>query len=147
MEIVNVRPDAATGTTTAKEMTKTEVKENKMFAIKENIEDAVIPLAELCFKFENSVNEIIREETGFGQIVPCPEQIVRHCCTELCEKIMLSRLSADDKLDTLRRLDLLVYYAYFGGQLTICSKDEKQWENFVRNNAYLCIDMEKMKKG
>ena len=42
----------ATGTTTAKVMTKKDIKENKMFAIRESIEKEVKPLGEVIHKFD-----------------------------------------------------------------------------------------------
>ena len=128
-----------TGSTTAKKMTKTEIKEEKMFAIRERIEKTVRPLAEICFKYEDSVNETTVKEKGFAQIISTPDFIIRNYVTELCDKIMLSRMSADDKVDMLNRLDILVDYANYGGYLTAYSEDENDWDRLVRHNADLRI--------
>ena len=139
MEYSNFSDQMLTGTTTAKKMTKTEINENKMFAIKANIEKTVRPLAEICFKYEDSVNEITDKEKSFIQLTSTPDFIVSSYVTELCDKIMLSRMSADDKLDILQRLDILVDYANYGGYLKAYSEDENDWDGLVRHNADLRI--------
>ena len=128
-----------TGSTTAKKMTKTEINEEKMFAIKANIKKTVRPLAEICFKYEDSVNEITEKEKSFIQITLTPDFIVSGYVTELCDKIMLSRMSSDDKVDILNRLDILVDCANYGGYLRAYSEDENDWNGLVRHNADLRI--------
>ena len=125
-------PVADTGTTTAKKMTKTEINEEKMFAIRERIEKKVRPLVEMHFKFEESVNEITFKEAGFGQIIMPPRFIMQDIFYGLCDKVMLSRMSSDDKLDVLNKLDLLVDYVRNGAMLSVQSKDEKEWNETVR---------------
>ena len=125
-------PDAATGKTTAKKMTKTEINEDKMFAIRERIEKNVKPLAEMHFKFENSVNEITFKEAGVGEIIMTPRFIMKDIFYGLCDKVMLSRMSSDEKLDVLNKLDLLVNYVRNGAMLSVMSKDEKEWNKTVR---------------
>ena len=125
-------PVADTGTTTAKKMTKTEINEEKMFAIRERIEKKVKPLAEMHFKFEKSVNEITFKEAGFGEIIMTPRFIMQDIFYGLCDKVILSRMSSDDKLDVLNKLDLLVDYVRNGAMLSVQSKDEKEWNETVR---------------
>ena len=126
-------------TTSAKKMTKTEIKEDKMFAIRECIEKKVRPLAEMYCKFEESVNEITHKEAGFRRIIMAPRFIMHDIFYGLCDKVMLSRMSADDKLDVLNKLDLLVDYVQNGAMLSIHSENEKEWNETVRHNADLCI--------
>ena len=54
-----------TATTVAKETTKTEVKENNMYAIKATIEEYVRQLAETGSEFVDCVNKITHDEAGF----------------------------------------------------------------------------------
>ena len=135
MEYSNYSDQMLTGTTTAKKMTKTEINDNKMFAIKANIEKTVRPLAEICFKYEDSVNEITDKEKSFIQLTSTPDFIVSSYVTELCDKIMLSRMSADDKVDILNRLNDLVTYCQGGGVLTVYSEDEEVWDRVIRDTA------------
>ena len=135
MEYSNYSDQMLTGTTTAKKMTKTEINDNKMFAIKANIEKTVRPLAEICFKYEDSVNEITDKEKSFIQLTSTPDFIVSSYVTELCDKIMLSRMSADDKVDMLNRLNDLVTYCQGGGVLTVYSEDEEVWDRVIRDTA------------
>lgn len=116
-------------------MTKTEINEEKMFAIKANIEKTVRPLAEFCFKFESDVNRITVAEKGFSQITETPNFIVKNYVTGLCEMIMNSELSVDEQLDMLDRLDSLVICAKTGGYLKAYSEDEEIWDGLVRHNA------------
>lgn len=115
---------------------KKEIKEDKMFAIKENIEKTVRPLAEIRYKFAAEVNKITMDERGFGQVISKPELIVDGV-SDLCEKIMLSSMSADDKLDILQRLDILVDIVNEGGYLS--AAEETEWDELVRYNADLRI--------
>ena len=119
-------------TTSAKKMTKTEIKEDKMFAIRECIEKKVRPLAEMYCKFEESVNEITHKEAGFRRIIMAPRFIMHDIFYGLCDKVMLSRMSSDEKLDVLNKLDLLVNYVRNGAMLSVMSKDEKEWNKTVR---------------
>lgn len=130
---------AVTATTTGKKMTKTEIKEDKMFAIRECIEKKVRPLAEMYCKFEESVNEITYKEAGIGQIIMTPRFIMHDIFYGLCDKVMLSRMSADDKLDVLNKLGILVDCVQNGAMLSIHSKNEKEWNETVRYNADLCM--------
>ena len=130
---------AVTATTTEKKMTKTEIKEDKMFAIRERIDKKVRPLAEMYFKFEESVNEITHKEAGVGRIIMTPMFMMSNIFYGLCDKVMLSRMSADDKLDVLNKLDLLVDFVRNGAMLSIHSENEKEWNETVRYNADLCM--------
>jgi hypothetical protein len=128
-------PDAATGKTTAKKMTKTEIKKEEMIAIRECIEKEVRPLAEMYFQFEKSVDAITEKEKSFGHLQATPNFIVRYFVSYLCDKIIHSRMSADDKVDMLNRLNGLVYYCQSGGMLTAYSEDEEVWDRVIRDTA------------
>ena len=84
------------------------------------------------FKFENSVNEITFKEAGVGEIIMTPRFIMKEIFYGLCDKVMLSRMSSDEKLDVLNKLDLLVNYVRNGAMLSVMSKDEKEWNKTVR---------------
>ena len=131
----------ATGTTTAKVMTKKDIKENKMFAIRESIEKEVKPLGEVIHKFDKSVSEITIDELGFSWQIPNPNFIATDMCSKICDTIMQSRRSADAKLYILHKLELLVYYVNMGGYLTACSNSENRWNKMVRHNADMRIAM------
>lgn len=130
-----LRPDAATGTTTAMKMTKTEINEEKMFAIRERIEKTVRPLAENYCKFNGDVNEITVEEMGLYRRCNTPDEIVRVCVTILCEIIKNLRGSAYDKIYTLEKLEDLVNYCQDGAILGALLGDEEIWDKTVRDTA------------
>jgi hypothetical protein len=130
MKNFNLSPDAATGKTTAKKMTKTEIKKEEMIAIRECIEKEVRPLAEMYFQFEKSVDEITKKEMKVH-----PNFIVRQFASYLCDMVIHSRMSADDKVGMLNRLNGLVYYCQSGGMLTAYSEDEEVWDRVIRDTA------------
>jgi hypothetical protein len=130
MKNFNLSPDAATGKTTAKKMTKTEIKKEEMIAIRECIEKEVRPLAEMYFQFEKSVDEITKKEMKVH-----PNFIVRQFASYLCDMVIHSRMSADDKVGMLNRLNGLVYYCKSGGMLTAYSEDEEVWDRVIRDTA------------
>ena len=108
---------------------------NKMNSLKEKIEENVRPMADIYYKYEDDVNEITEKEKSFAQITFTPDFIVRHYVSELCDKIILSRMSADDKVDMLNRLNGLVTYCQGGGVLTVYSEDEEVWDRVIRDTA------------
>lgn len=108
---------------------------NEMNYLKEKIEEKVRPMADIYYKYEDDVNEITEKEKSFAQITFTPDFIVRHYVSELCDKIMLSRMSADDKVDMLNRLNDLVTYCQGGGVLTVYSEDEEVWDRVIRDTA------------
>lgn len=125
-------PDAATGKT-AKEMTKAEIKKNAMLNIRECIENLVRPLGEILHKFDESVNEITSEEAGFTW-TPTPKCVVNCLCSQICDKIIDSRMSADDKLDILDNLNMLVYHAIGASHFKAYS-EVGRWDWAIRQNA------------
>lgn len=108
---------------------------NEMNYLKEKIEEKVRPMADIYYKYEDDVNEITEKEKSFAQITFTPDFIVRHYVSELCDKIMLSRMSADNKVDMLNRLNDLVTYCQGGGVLTVYSEDEEVWDRVIRDTA------------
>ena len=103
---------------------------NKMNSLKEKIEENVRPMADIYYKYEDDVNEITKKE-----IKVHPNFIVRQFASYLCDKIIHSRMSSDDKVDMLNRLNGLVYYCHSGGMLTVYSEDEEVWDRVIRDTA------------
>lgn len=130
-----LRPDAATGTTTAKETTKTEVKENKMYAIKATIEEYVRPLAETGSEFVDCVNKFTHDEAGFTTSIVTPDFLIKNNVHLLCDKVINSRMSADDKLSILRLLEGLIFYVGDSGRIAGYSICGKLWEDAIRYDA------------
>jgi hypothetical protein len=103
---------------------------NEMNSLKEEIEENVRPMVDIYCKFIDDVNEITKKE-----IKVHPNFIVRQFASYLCDKIIHSRMSADDKVDMLNRLNGLVYYCKSGGMLTAYSEDEEVWDRVIRDTA------------
>jgi hypothetical protein len=133
MEYSNYSVQMLTGSTTAKEMTKAEIKKNAMLYLGECIGNLVRPLGEILHKFDESVNEITSEEAEFTWATP-PKCVVNCLCSEICDKIIGSRMSADDKLDILDNLNMLLYHVIGASHFKAYS-DVGRWDWAIRQNA------------
>lgn len=127
--------NAETGTTTAKETTKTEVKKNEMYAIKAAIEEYVRPLAETGSEFVDCVNKITHDEAGFTTSIVTPDFLIKNNVHLLCDKVINSRMSADDKLSILHLLEGLIFYVGGSGRIAGYSICGKLWEDAIRYDA------------
>jgi hypothetical protein len=128
--------DAATAQTTAtKVMTKSKIKEDKMLAIRATIEETVRPLAEIADEFVNSVNKITHDEAGFTTPIVSSDFLIKNNVDQLCDMVIYSRISADDKLYILRLLEGLIYYVSSAGCIEGYSMCKNLWENMIRCDA------------
>lgn len=132
----NLVSDKATATTTAtKVMTKSKIKEDKMLAIRATIEETVRPLAEIADEFVNSVNKITHDEAGFITPIVSSDFLIKNNVDQLCDMVIYSRISADDKLYILRLLEGLIYYVSSAGCIEGYSMCKNLWENMIRCDA------------
>lgn len=130
------KADAATAQTTAtKVMTKSKIKENKMLAIRATIEEIVRPLTETADEFRNCVNKITHDEAGFTTPIVAPDILIENNVYQLCDMVIDSRMSADDKLYILRLLEGLIYYVSSAGCIEGYSMCKNLWENMIRCDA------------
>jgi hypothetical protein len=132
----SMNADAATAQTTAtKVMTKSKIKEDKMLAIRATIEETVRPLAEIADEFVNSVNKITHDEAGFITPIVSSDFLIKNNVDQLCDMVIYSRISADDKLYILRLLEGLIYYVSSAGCIEGYSMCKNLWENMIRCDA------------
>ena len=135
-------PDAATGTTTAnKDMKKlggrkmyNEEVEYTLQNIKECIIKRMQPIAEVGYKFDNTVNEITKKEAGFEDVISSEEEILNGV-SNLCDTIITSRMSFDKKSKVLLKLFSLIKYIDNAGAFSEHIDNEKDWDEYVRLNA------------
>lgn len=127
--------DAATAQTTAKKMTKTEIKENKMLAIRATIEEIVRPLTETADEFRNCVNKITHDEAGFTTPIVSSDFLIKNNVDQLCDMVIYSRMSADDKLYILHLLECLILYVSDAGRISGYTTCDCLWENMIRCDA------------
>ena len=127
--------DAATAQTTAKKMTKTEIKENKMLAIRATIEEIVRPLTETADEFRNCVNKITHYESGFTTPIVSSDFLIKNNVDQLCDMVIYSRMSADDKLYILHLLECLILYVSDAGRISGYTTCDCLWENMIRCDA------------
>ena len=130
-----LKVDAETTQSTAKKMTKKEINENKMLAIRATIEEIVRPLTETADEFINRVNKITHDEAGFTTSIVTPDFLIENNVYQLCDMVIDSRMSADDKLYILRLLEGLIYYVSSAGCIEGYSMCQNLWENMIRCDA------------
>jgi hypothetical protein len=116
-------------------MTKSKIKEDKMLAIRATIEETVRPLAEIADEFVNSVNKITHDEAGFITPIVSSDFLIKNNVDQLCDMVIYSRISADDKLYILRLLEGLIYYVSSAGCIEGYSMCKNLWENMIRCDA------------
>jgi hypothetical protein len=142
MTKIKKSPDAATGTTTAnKDMKKlggrkmyNEEVEYTLQSIKECIVKRMQPIAEVGYKFDNTVNEITKKEAGFEDYISSEEEILNGV-SNLCDTIITSRMSFDKKSKVLLKLFSLIRYIDNAGAFSEHTDNEKDWDEYVRLNA------------
>lgn len=122
-------------TTATKVMTKSKIKEDKMLAIRATIEETVRPLAEIADEFVNSVNKITHDEAGFITPIVSSDFLLKNNVDQLCDMIIYSRISADDKLYILHLLDCLILYVSDAGRISGYTTCDCLWENMIRCDA------------
>jgi hypothetical protein len=130
-----MKVDAETTQSTAKKMTKKEINENKMLAIRATIEEIVRPLTETADEFVSRVNKITHDEAGFTSPIVAPDILIENNVYQLCDMVIDSRMSADDKLYILRLLEGLIYYVSSAGCIEGYSMCKNLWENMIRCDA------------
>lgn len=106
-----------------------------MYAIKATIEEYVRPLAETGSEFVDCVNKITHDEAGFTTPIVTPDFLIKNNVHLLCDKVINSRMSADDKLSILRLLEGLIFYVGDSGRIAGYSICGKLWEDAIRYDA------------
>jgi hypothetical protein len=95
----------------------------------------VRPLAEIADEFVNSVNKITHDEAGFITPIVSSDFLIKNNVDQLCDMVIYSRISADDKLYILRLLEGLIYYVSSAGCIEGYSMCKNLWENMIRCDA------------
>lgn len=106
-----------------------------MLETMESIIKKVKPNVEVCEKYEDMVNEITHKEARLSRFHITSDEAIQRCCIELCEKIIESRLSQQDKVFILSMIGALIEYSESGGYLTALTDNGIAWDDYVRRNA------------
>lgn len=103
--------------------------------MKEGIVKAMQPIAEISYKFENAVNEITNKEAGFENKFNRSPEEVNDWISNICDTILHSRMSLNNKCDTLMKLHLLISYVEKAGVISGHIDYETDFDEYVRFNA------------
>jgi hypothetical protein len=99
--------------------------------VKEGIVKKMQPLAEIRNKFENAVNEITQKEAGFELTDNRSIEEMQEWISDMCDTILNSRMSLNNKYHTLIRLHLLICYVAEAGAISEHIDNETDWDEYV----------------
>lgn len=117
-------------------------RENLM-AIKELLKDTIRKDAQTVCNFEEKVNEITFEKAGLGMITADGDYVANKVMGNMCNRIIDSRMSMDDKEYILATMSNLLEIARTGTVLDAMSDEDRQKaveeaaENFIKKKKHL----------
>lgn len=117
-------------------------RENLM-ALKELLKDTIRKDAQTVCNFEEKVNEITFEKVRFGMITADGDYVANKVMGNMCNRIIDSRMSMDDKEYILATMSQLLDIAKTGTVLDAMSDEDRQKaveeaaENFIKKNNHL----------
>ena len=123
-----------------------ERRENLM-ALKELLKDTIRKDAQTVCNFEEKVNEITFEKVRFGMITADGDYVANKVMGNMCNRIIDSRMSMDDKEYILATMSHLLDIAKTGTVLDAMSDEDRQKaveeaaENFIKNKKHIAENM------
>lgn len=117
-------------------------RENLM-AIKALLKDTIRKDAQTVCNFEEKVNEITFEKAGLGMITADGDYVANKVMGNMCNRIIDSRMSMDDKEYILATMSNLLEIARTGTVLDAMSDEDRQKaveeaaENFIKKKKHL----------
>lgn len=121
-------------------------KENLM-AIKELLKDTIKKDAQTVCNFEEKVNEITFEKVGLGMITADGDYVANKVMGNMCNRIIDSRMSMNDKEYILATMLQLLDIAKTGTVLDAMSDEDRQKaveeaaENFIKKKKHIAEKM------
>ena len=112
-------------------------------ALKELLKDTIRKDAQTVCNFEEKVNEITFEKVRFGMITADGDYVANKIMGNMCNRIIDSRMSMDDKEYILATMSQLLDIAKTGTVLDAMSDEDRQKaveeaaENFIKKNNHL----------
>ena len=100
-------------------------KENLM-ALKENLKDTIRENAQNVYEFEKMVNKVTLEAIGCHRITATGNYVANMVMGDMCDRIINSRMSMDDKECILGTMSYLLEIAENGSVLSAMSAEERQ---------------------
>lgn len=123
-----------------------ERRENLM-ALKELLKDTIRKDAQTVCNFEEKVNEITFEKVRFGMITADGDYVANKIMGNMCNRIIDSRMSMDDKEYILATMSHLLDIAKTGTVLDAMSDEDRQKaveeaaENFIKKKKHIAEKM------
>lgn len=116
-------------------------------ALKELLKDTIKKDAQTVFNFEEKVNEITFEKMGLGMITADGDYVANKIMGNMCNRIIDSRMSMDDKEFILATMSQLLDIAKTGTVLDAMSDEDRQKaveeaaENFIKKKKHIAEKM------
>ena len=114
-----------------------------LLAIKALLKDTIRKDAQTVCEFDEKVNEITFKKVGIGMITADGDYVANKIMGNMCNRIIDSRMSMDDKEYILATMSNLLEMARTGTILDVMSDEDRQKaveeaaENFIKNKKHL----------
>lgn len=114
-----------------------------LMAIKDMLKDTIRKDAQTVCNFEEKVNEITFEKVGIGMITADGDYVANKIMGNMCNRIIDSRMSMDDKEFILATISHLLDIAKTGTVLDAMSDEDRQKaveeaaENFIKKKKHI----------
>ena len=97
-----------------------------LIALKELLKDTIREDAQNVYEFEKMVNKVTLEAIGCHRITATGDYVANMVMGDMCDRIINSRMSMDDKEHILGTMSYLLDIAGTGTMLGAMSAEEKQ---------------------
>ena len=118
-----------------------------LIALKELLKDTIREDAQNVCDFEEKVNKVTFEAIGCGRMVATGDYVANRVMGDMCNRIIDSRMSMDDKGYILKTMYYLLETAGMGSVLAAMDAEELQTaveeeaENFIKKNKDIAEQM------
>lgn len=118
-----------------------------LIALKELLKDTIREDAQNVYEFEEKVNEITLEAIGCHRITATGNYVANMVMGDMCDRIINSRMSMDDKECILGTMSYLLDIAETGSVLSAMSAEERQKaveeaaEDYIKKNKDIAEKM------
>ena len=118
-----------------------------LIALKELLKDTIREDAQNVYEFEKMVNKVTLETIGCHRITATGDYVANMVMGDMCDRIINSRMSMDDKECILGTMSYLLEIAENGSVLSAMSAEERQKaveeaaEDYIKNNKEIAEKM------
>ena len=118
-----------------------------LIALKELLKDTIREDAQNVYEFEKMVNKVTLETIGCHRITATGDYLANMVMGDMCDRIINSKMSMDDKECILGTMSYLLDIAGTGSVLSAMSAEERQTaveeaaEDYIKNNKEIAEKM------